>query len=77
MTYYISNDKINFRKVSSFEYEVAKDEKLGGFIKDIPAKINSSIRYLKISAENIKKCPDWHRGNGGKAWLFFDEIIID
>lgn len=77
VTFYISNDKINFSKVSSFEYEVAKDEKPGGFIKDIPAKINSNIRYLKISAENIKQCPDWHKGSNGKAWLFVDEIIID
>jgi hypothetical protein len=37
---------------------------------------NLSSRFLKISAKNIKVCPDWHSGKGGKAWLFIDEIII-
>jgi len=21
-------------------------------------------------------CPDWHKGAGGKAWIFADEIIV-
>ena len=34
-------------------------------------------RYIKIKAENIKTCPSWHRGAGGKSWIFIDEIIIE
>jgi hypothetical protein len=34
-------------------------------------------RYIRISAENIGECPEWHKGAGGKAWIFADEIIID
>lgn len=37
---------------------------------------NSKARFIKIIAENVAKCPDWHTGKGGKAWLFIDEIII-
>lgn len=33
-------------------------------------------RYVKVIAQNIGKCPEWHKGAGGKAWLFADEIII-
>jgi alpha-L-fucosidase len=33
-------------------------------------------RYLRIQANNIGTCPEWHKGAGGKAWLFADEIII-
>jgi alpha-L-fucosidase len=33
-------------------------------------------RYLRIQAANVGTCPDWHKGAGGKAWLFVDEIII-
>ncbi len=36
-----------------------------------------NARYIKIIARNIKTCPEWHPGNGGKAWLFMDEIIVD
>ena len=33
-------------------------------------------RYVRIRAENVSVCPEWHRGAGGKAWLFIDEIMI-
>jgi len=22
-------------------------------------------------------CPEWHKGAGGKAWLFVDEIFVE
>ena len=34
-------------------------------------------RYLRVRAENIHTCPEWHPGAGGKTWLFADEIIIN
>lgn len=36
-----------------------------------------NARYVRVHADNIGKCPPWHKGSGGKAWLFVDEIIID
>ena len=33
-------------------------------------------RYVKIIAKNIKACPQWHPGAGGKAWIFVDEVLI-
>lgn len=38
-----------------------------------PAK----VRFVKIIAESIGTCPSWHSGNGGKAWLFADELTIE
>jgi hypothetical protein len=51
----------------------------GGVIKrtfaaDLP-KI--AARYVRVHAVNIKACPGWHRGAGGKAWIFADEIIVE
>ncbi len=37
---------------------------------------NTEARYIHFVAENIGKCPDFHKGAGGKAWLFIDEVII-
>jgi len=37
----------------------------------------AKARYIKIKAANIGKCPDWHKGAGGKAWLFVDEAVIE
>ena len=33
-------------------------------------------RYIHIRATNIGTCPPWHRGAGGKAWLFADECEV-
>ena len=34
-------------------------------------------RYVRVTAKNIGRCPSWHPGAGGKAWLFIDEIIVE
>jgi hypothetical protein len=39
--------------------------------------LNLSGRYVHVKANNIKICPDWHKGAGDKAWLFVDEIVIE
>ncbi len=37
----------------------------------------TNTRYVRIYAQNAGRCPDWHIGHGGKAWLFADELIVD
>ena len=37
----------------------------------------STARYIKVIAEGIHSCPSWHPGNGGKAWLFADELSVE
>ena len=37
----------------------------------------AKARYVRVTAPNIKRCPDWHLGAGGKAWIFADEIEIE
>ncbi|MGK9477772.1 glycoside hydrolase family 20 protein [Melioribacter sp. OK-6-Me] len=34
-------------------------------------------RFIKVFAESIKVCPEWHPGAGHKAWLFIDEIVVE
>jgi len=36
-----------------------------------------SCRYIRMKANNVKVCPAWHKGAGGKAWLFIDEVIVE
>jgi hypothetical protein len=33
-------------------------------------------RYVRVRAVNMKICPAWHKGAGGKAWIFIDEISV-
>ncbi|MGD8781229.1 MAG: family 20 glycosylhydrolase [Ignavibacteria bacterium] len=46
-------------------------------LKDFTAEFeNKKTRFIKVNAENIKKCPEWHPGAGSGAWLFIDEIVV-
>ena len=40
-------------------------------------QINSTARYIKITAKNRGICPDDQPGSGNKAWLFMDEVMIN
>ena len=72
----ISNDGNTFIPVGKVTNDVSqKDNTI--FIKDF--KINvypKEVRYIKVYAKSIIDCPEWHKGAGGKAWLFTDEIVI-
>ena len=47
-------------------------------ILDFTVKIPATqARYVRVHAKNLGKCPDWHAGKGGPAWLFVDEIIVE
>ncbi len=50
----------------------------GGIIQNLALrKINKKARYIKVIAKNMGNCPDWHKGEGGKTWIFADEIVIE
>lgn len=73
--FYTSKDGKTFTKVGSEEnpYPVEFDEVM---IKDFGCICPQRTRYVKIIGKTIMNCPKGHRGEGHKAWLFADEIII-
>ncbi len=75
--YYISKDGKNFTKVGSVKNTVP-EKKSGVIIKELKTIVdNCKAQYIKIIAKNRKMCPEWHKGYGGKAWIFADEISIN
>jgi len=36
-----------------------------------------AARYVKIQAQSIGKCPEWHDAVGEPSWLFCDEIVVE
>ncbi len=47
-------------------------------INDFTISYETEIcRYIRLKAKSIKTCPEWHKGAGGKTWLFIDEIIVE
>lgn len=71
----ISNDEKNFKKISSFNHDVKPNINIE--VKSFEKSLNdTNCRYIKVYAQNIKVCPSWHQGKGGKAWVFVDEIYV-
>lgn len=71
---YSGNDK-NYKSLKSISHKIQKNDK--------PIRkpcgldnLDLKARYIRITAENIKQCPEWHKGSGGKAWIFCDEIVV-
>ena len=73
----ISTDGKNFRIISKVENPIPQAEKKPTtylFKANFSAE---QARYVRVTAGNIGVCPEWHKGAGGKAWLFVDEIIVE
>jgi alpha-L-fucosidase len=63
--------------------------RVGEVPNTVPAETNGAIispfgvrfeplkaRFVRVKAVNMKMCPPWHKGAGGKAWIFIDEITV-
>ncbi len=72
----ISEDGRLYRTVGEVMNTVPA-EKFGAVIAPFAVQFESSkARFVRVRAVNMKKCPAWHKGAGGKAWIFIDEITV-
>jgi hypothetical protein len=75
VTVSVSADGAVFREVAAFNPPASAEPVL---IQETGKKIaGARARYVRFYARNVGKCPPWHIGHGGKAWLFVDELIVD
>jgi hypothetical protein len=73
----ISTDGKSFEQVAEMVNTVPEDTP-GLLVKEFSEDWQpETARYVKVEAENVGICPDWHPGAGGKAWLFVDEIVVE
>lgn len=73
----ISDDNVNFSSIDKITNDVPTDS-IGNILKRFEyQKEKYSTKYLKVKAEGIKVCPDWHGGAGQNSWMFADEIIVN
>jgi arylsulfatase len=72
----VSVDEVNFKQVRRFEesIEIQPKAKIKDYTAEMPAQ---TVQYVRVKVVNVGICPEWHPGNGSKAWLFVDEIIIE
>jgi predicted alpha-1,2-mannosidase len=75
--YATSMDGKNYEVLSIIYNDVPQDRD-GSVIKDFKMmNIGRRASYIRVRARSIGVCPEWHRGAGGKAWIFVDEITIE
>jgi arylsulfatase A-like enzyme len=71
----VSIDGREYEVVRTFSEEIVRDANPA--VKDYAAELGGrTARFVRVRAESIKTCPDWHPGAGREAWLFIDEITI-
>ena len=60
------------------ERSTKSDEKReGAFLENFKCEFpETEAGFVKIKTKSLLYCPDWHKGAGGKSWIFADEIIV-
>lgn len=73
----VSDNGTDFRSIGQIEVEEpSRDE--GVNTRDFVIRCDQAVaRFIKVRIANIGVCPPWHKGAGGKAWVFVDEITIE
>lgn len=75
VTYAVSSDGINYRTV--YNNEQINDPSPNSIVK-LEANLNmEQVRFVKVLARTIGKCPLNSEGEGMDAWLFGDEIVVE
>lgn len=76
--YFISDDGLAFRSIGSANPSHAPKEK-GKFIDSMTLELDDPVnaRFVKLMANSIGPCPDWHDAAGSPSWLFVDEFYVD
>ncbi|MFZ4399042.1 MAG: alpha-L-fucosidase [Bacteroidales bacterium] len=72
-----SVDGIHFKTIAVDNNKLEDWQKCNGiktFVKDTES-VNA--RYVRFQAKNRGVCPPNHPGEGGKAWVFVNEIVVD
>ena len=72
----LSTDGEHFESAGSVEYETTartEVERRRDFVIDTGDR---TARFVRVQVDSMMHCPEWHRGAGGKAWLFVDEIVV-
>lgn len=75
--YGVSTDGKNFHSIAKLKNEIPSTKR-GAFVQAFSGwRENVTARYVRVRARNIRTCPAWHRGAGGEAWIFVDEIVVN
>jgi arylsulfatase len=72
---FISDDGKNYQEAGKSAFRIPLEQRQAT-MDSYNFTIDKRTRYIRVKAENIKICPEWHVGKGQKAWIFADEIAV-
>ena len=75
VTFETSNDGVNFQYWGG-EKNLENWDQPSPKRKEFKTSGPRTARYVRVTAKSIINCPDGHAGQGGKAWMFCDEIEV-
>jgi predicted alpha-1,2-mannosidase len=77
VTFYLSSNGVDFMKAGTATCDIPSS-RYGSFVQDFIVPVtDSEARYVRVVAKNRGVCPPGHPGEGGKAWIFADEISVN
>ncbi|MDD5426604.1 MAG: DUF4838 domain-containing protein [candidate division Zixibacteria bacterium] len=76
VTFSISEDGNNYHKVGEVKNTIPADTNGAVIAPFNISSTDSKARYVRVEAKSMKTCPTWHKGSGGLAWIFIDEIVV-
>jgi hypothetical protein len=72
----ISEDGVSWKEIGMTRIPVEPDPLPA--VRTVTANMDfETVRFIRIRAQNVGRCPDWHQGAGGQSWLFVDEIVVE
>lgn len=73
----VSTDGVNYSLFGETANTV--DPHKTGAIRQVMEVAGAALntRYIRVRAENMRICPDWHNGKGQAAFIFVDEITVE
>ena len=73
----ISVDGKEYISVGEVDFTKSANEP-GKYLKEAEFSFDKQqARYIHVSAQGMKKNPEWHRAKGGENWIFMDEVIVN
>jgi hexosaminidase len=78
MTVEVSSDGKNWKSWETVSSNNDPKQR-GKFIQLIQIRSTTpeQVTFIRLTAKNIEKVPDWHEAAGSDAWIFIDEIIVE
>jgi HEAT repeat protein len=73
----VSMDGRSFETVGKVEIPVPTEPREPSIKECAVDAGGKKARYVRMHAKSVGKCPKWHGGAGGKAWIFCDEIQVN